>query len=166
MTGDSAPDRTARQVIDDALYLVLATADASGRPWSTPVYFAHRGYTEFVWVSSPDATHSRNIAVRPEVAIAVFDSRDPIGTGQGVYMPAVAARLSGDDVATAIETFSRRSLEHGGRAWSEEDVRNGSGIQLYRAVAESHSILAKDGRPDHRIPAHPAGPPAPDGRPD
>ena len=28
----------------------------------------------------------------------------------------------------------------------------GAGLRLYRATAGSHWILAKDGRPDHRIP--------------
>ncbi|MFJ9153308.1 pyridoxamine 5'-phosphate oxidase family protein [Streptomyces sp. NPDC102270] len=32
---------TAREMVDAALYLVLATADADGRPWSSPAYFAH-----------------------------------------------------------------------------------------------------------------------------
>jgi hypothetical protein len=71
----------------------LAAADTAGRPWSSPVYFAHIGLTEFFWVSSPDATHSRNIAVRPEVGIVVFDSQAAIGTGQGVYMSAAAKLL-------------------------------------------------------------------------
>ena len=66
--------QTARDIIEASRYLVLATADATGRPWSSPVYFAHIGFTEFYWVSSPEVTHSRNIAVRPEVGIAVFDS--------------------------------------------------------------------------------------------
>jgi len=28
-------------MIDANLYLVLATADGTGRPWRSPVYFAH-----------------------------------------------------------------------------------------------------------------------------
>jgi hypothetical protein len=40
--------------------------------------------------------------------------------------------------------------------WTLDDVRGDTGIRLYRAVAEDHSILAKDGRPDHRIPADPS----------
>jgi len=142
----------ARGIVDEVRYLVLATADAEGRPWSTPVYFAHMGCREFYWVSSPDAVHSRNIAVRPEVGIAVFDSSVPIGTGQGVYMSAVAAELTGGPTAErALEIFSRRSLRHGGRVWTADDVRGDSGMRLYRAVAEGHSMLAKDGRPDHRV---------------
>ena len=52
----------ARSIIDSNLYLTLGTADENGRPWVSPVYYAPEGYTEFYWVSSPEATHSRNIA--------------------------------------------------------------------------------------------------------
>jgi Pyridoxamine 5'-phosphate oxidase len=144
--------QTVRDIIEASRYLVLATADATGRPWSSPVYFAHIGCTEFFWVSSPDVTHSRNIAVRPEVSIVIFDSQAAIGAGQGVYMFCVAKLLDEGEAARGIEAFSRRSVAHGGREWTSEDVRPGSGLRLYRAVAGSHSILAKDGRPDHRIP--------------
>jgi hypothetical protein len=145
-----------RSIVSDLLeasrYLVLATADATGRPWSSPVYFAHIGFTEFFWVSSPKVTHSRNIAVRPEVGIAVFDSQAAIGTGQGVYMSAVAGLVEGDGpTARGLEVFSRRSVAHGGREWTSQDVGPGAGLRLYRAAADSHWILAKDGTPDHRI---------------
>jgi nitroimidazol reductase NimA-like FMN-containing flavoprotein (pyridoxamine 5'-phosphate oxidase superfamily) len=145
---------TARTIIDANLYMVLATADGAGRPWSSPVYFAHDGYTEFLWVSAPEAEHSRNIAVRPQVGMVIFDSHAPISTGQGVYISAVAEQAGSDHLARGIETFSRRSLAHGGAAWTVEDLQAGSGLRLYRATADSYSILAKDGRPDHRIPAH------------
>jgi len=70
-----------RDIIEANRYLVLATADTAGRPWSSPVYFAHVGLAEFFWVSSPDATHSRTIAVRPEVGIVVFNSQVAVSTG-------------------------------------------------------------------------------------
>jgi nitroimidazol reductase NimA-like FMN-containing flavoprotein (pyridoxamine 5'-phosphate oxidase superfamily) len=151
MSPGTAAAQTVREIIDAGRYLVLATADATGRPWSSPVYFAHIDHTEFFWVSSPEVTHSRNIAVRPEVGIVVFDSQAPIGTGQGAYMSAVARLLEGDEAARGIEAFSRRSLSHGGQAWTSEDIRPGAEIRLYGATADAHSILAKDGRPDHRV---------------
>jgi hypothetical protein len=144
--------QTVRDIIEASRYLVLATADAAGRPWSTPVYFAHIGLAEFFWVSSPDVTHSRNIAARPEVGIVVFDSQAAIGAGQGVYMSAVAELLEGGEAARGIEAFSRRSVAHGGPEWTSQDVRPGAGLRLYWAAASSHWILAKDGQPDHRIP--------------
>jgi hypothetical protein len=150
--------QTVRDIIEASRYLVLATADAAGRPWSSPVYFAHIGFAEFYWVSSPEATHSVNIAVRPEVGMVVFDSQVAIGAGQGVYMSAAATLLEGDETARGIEAFSRRSVAHGARAWTSEVVRPGAGLRLYRAIADSHSILAKDGRPDYRIPVPLSGP--------
>ena len=142
----------ARAIIDGNQYMVLATADAAGRPWASPVWFAHAGYREFFWVSSPEATHSRNIAGRPEIGIVIFDSRVPIGTGQGVYMAASAAEVIGPDREPGIGVFSMRSLRAGGTAFRVEDVGPSSGIRLYRAVASEYSMLAKDGRPHHRIP--------------
>ena len=144
--------QTARELIEASRYLVLATADAWGRPWSSPVYFAHIGFTEFFWVSSPDVTHSRNIAVRPEVSIAIFDSRAAIGAGQGVYVSAVAKLLEDGETDRGIEAFSRRSVTHGGPEWASENVRSGTDLRLYSAIAESHSMLARDGQPDHRVP--------------
>ena len=150
--------QTVREIIEASRYLVLATADAAGRPWSTPVYFAHLGFTEFFWVSSPDVTHSRNIAARPEVGIAIFDSHAAIGAGQGVYMTATAELLEGHEADRGVEAFSRRSIAHGGREWTSQDIRPGAGLRLYRATAGSHSILAKDGQPDHRVPVPLGGP--------
>lgn len=57
----------ALKIVQHLRYVVLATADEAGRPWSSPVYFAHRGLDEFTWISRPGTTHSRNIAVRPEI---------------------------------------------------------------------------------------------------
>jgi nitroimidazol reductase NimA-like FMN-containing flavoprotein (pyridoxamine 5'-phosphate oxidase superfamily) len=162
MAKDSA--EIARGIINASLYMVLATADETGRPWASPVYFANSGYAEFFWVSSPEAAHSRNIAVRPQVSIVIFNSQVPIGTGQGVYMPAVAQEATGAEFDRGLEVFSRRSLAHGGAAWTREDVQAEAGLRLYRATAQDHSILANDGRPDHRIAAH-VNSPGPDRRP-
>lgn len=139
-------------IIDANLYMVLATADAEGKPWSTPVHFAHVGHHEFFWVSSPEALHSRNIDARSRVGIAVFDSHTAIGTGQGVYLDATAALVEDADLARGTAVFSDRSLGHGGHAWTVDDVRAGSDIRLYRAVVEASWVLAEDGRPDHRVP--------------
>lgn len=154
MAPNGSPAEVARTIIDESLYLVLATADHAGRPWSSPVYFAHVGWREFYWASSPQAAHSRNIAVRPQVGIAVFDSSAPIGTGQGVYMSAVAERVDERELAHAIDVFSSRSVTHGGRALAATDVGGTSGLDLYHAAADDHWILAKDGQPDHRMPVH------------
>jgi len=91
-------DAIARTIVHSNLFMTVATADATGRPWASPVYYASANYAEFLWVSSPDALHSRNLATRPEVSIVVFDSRAQIGEGQAVYITAVAAELTGTDL--------------------------------------------------------------------
>lgn len=150
-----ASSRDTRAIVDTNRYLVIATADREGRPWSTPVYFAHRDYTDFYWVSAPEATHSGNILVRPQVAIVIFDSQAPIGTGQGLYLSAAATPVDASELERGIEVFSRRSVEHGGHVWTTSDVGPGAGLRLYRASADGYWMLAKDGRPDHRVPVHP-----------
>jgi nitroimidazol reductase NimA-like FMN-containing flavoprotein (pyridoxamine 5'-phosphate oxidase superfamily) len=71
------PAAIAREIIDANLYMVLGTADETGRPWASPVYYAVAGYREFYWVSSPGATHSRNIAGRPEVSVERGSTSSP-----------------------------------------------------------------------------------------
>src|SRR4030081_3408050 len=133
MERDSAA--VARRIIDAGLYMVLATADERGRPWASPVYFAMSGYTEFFWVSSPAATHSRNIALSPGIAIVIFDSQAPIGAGQGVHNTADAPTPAVASIVGGSEVFSQRSMAHGGPAWSPDDVRGDAPIRLYRATA-------------------------------
>ncbi|HEU0292233.1 MAG TPA: pyridoxamine 5'-phosphate oxidase family protein [Anaerolineales bacterium] len=142
----------ARPIIDSNMYMVIGTADESGQPWVSPVYYASAGYTEFFWVSSPEAKHSRNIARRPQVSIVIFNSQAPIGTGQGVYMSAVAEQLTGIDLDRAIEIYSRTSLGHGGHEWKQQDVQAPSLYRLYRATVSEHWILDPAGHPDHRTP--------------
>jgi hypothetical protein len=143
----------ARTIVDAGLYMTLGTADENGRPWVSPVYYAVEGYVEFLWVSSPEATHSRNIAARPEVSIVVFDSRVPIGAAQAVYMSAVAEQLTGADLERGIEVFSRRSMAHGAGPWSASDVRAPARLRLYRATALEHSVLdATTSDRDERMP--------------
>lgn len=144
----------AKDIIDTNLYMVLGTADEDGRPWVSPVYYAVTEYRRFFWVSSPNATHSRNISLRPRISIVIFNSQVPIGEGQGVYMPAEAMAVGSGDLDYGLGVFSRRSRAHGGRDWIADDVRDPSGVRLYQATALEHFVLAKDGRPDHRIPVN------------
>jgi Pyridoxamine 5'-phosphate oxidase len=142
-----------REIVDNGLYMVLGTADASGVPWVSPVWYAPEGYREFFWVSSPDVEHSRNVAVRPEIGIVVFDSRQEIGTGQAVYMSARADELTGAEQERGMEIFSRRSQEQSARAWALDEVRPPEPLRLYRATVTEQWMLDKSGegpRYDHR----------------
>ncbi|HEX2182443.1 MAG TPA: pyridoxamine 5'-phosphate oxidase family protein [Rubrobacteraceae bacterium] len=139
----------ARTIIDSNLYMTLGTADEDGDPWVSPVYYASAGYSEFYWVSYSEARHSRNLAVRPRISIVIFDSRASIGTGQGVYMTAVARELADRDLDRSIEIYSRRSEAHGAREWTRTDVRPPARHRLYHATVSEHYVL---GQRDKRMP--------------
>ncbi|HEY7198450.1 MAG TPA: pyridoxamine 5'-phosphate oxidase family protein [Gaiellaceae bacterium] len=131
---------TAETIIEANQFMTLATADAEGVPWASPVWYAHAGYREFFWVSSPEARHSRNLAGRPEVGIVIFDSH-LTGGGNAVYLTAVAGELVENEVARAIEIYSRRSVAQGFPAWTRDDVVAPARHRLYRAVAAEHFVL-------------------------
>src|SRR5918996_5832155 len=104
-TSDMDPDdlgAIARSIIDSNRYMTLATANEDGTPWASPVWYAPVEYREFLWVSSPEARHSRNLAVRPELAIVIFDSHEA-GGWNALYLSAIADRL--EDVDEGIEIF-------------------------------------------------------------
>jgi pyridoxine/pyridoxamine 5'-phosphate oxidase len=131
----------AREIIDSNQYMTLATADADGRPWASPVWFAHEDYTRFLWVSKPDALHSRNLSARTEAGIVIFDSTVPMGGARAVYLEATAERLDEAEAARDIAVFSRRSREFGGPEWSLEEIRPPAPLRLYRASAWAHYVL-------------------------
>ncbi len=152
--GRAASDRAtaAREIIDSNLYATLATADAEGRPWPSPVWFAHEGYRDFLWVSRPEARHSRNLAVRPELALVVFDSTVAPGEVAAVYVEGRGEELGGCELERAIAIYSRRSEATGLPAWSAADVTAPARHRLYRATASTHFLLGGD---DERIEAIP-----------
>jgi Pyridoxamine 5'-phosphate oxidase len=144
-------DTVARAILDANSYMTLGTADESGLPWVSPVWYAMAGYSELFWVSGPDAAHSRNLAVRPELAVVVFDSRVPVGAGQAVYMSALGAELAGDELERGADIFSAASVTDGAAAWRREDLQPPAPFRLYRAVVSEHFVLDPAARPNRRL---------------
>lgn len=143
---DHAAD--ARRLIDAGVYMTLATADAEGRPWASPVWFAHEDHARFLWVSKPEARHSRNLAARREAAIVIFDSTPRQGAPEAVYVEAEAELLEDSEDERWIDLFTRRSEGLGWPAWTVEDVRPPAQLRLYLARATAHFVL---GAGDERI---------------
>jgi nitroimidazol reductase NimA-like FMN-containing flavoprotein (pyridoxamine 5'-phosphate oxidase superfamily) len=146
-------DAVARAVFAGNRYMTLGTADEHGQPWVSPVWFAREGYEELYWVSKPGARHSRNVAVRPQVSIVVFDSQVPVGSAAAVYMQAVAAELQGAELEHGMEVFAREDAAQGLAPWTFADVTGSARHRLYRAAVTEHWVL--DPR-DERVPVSPA----------
>jgi hypothetical protein len=151
LNGAADPAIVARAIIDANLYLTLGTADREGRPWVSPVFYACADYTEFYWISAPEAMHSRNIAVRPRVSIVVFDSQVPAGTGQGVYMSAVVDEPTGAELDRGLEIYPG-AVERGGRRVTPEQVLPPAPYRFYRATVSEHSVICPD--PGQPCPVH------------
>jgi uncharacterized protein YhbP (UPF0306 family) len=125
-------------------YAVLGTADAAGRPWVTPVFFAADGEFRLVWVSAPDSRHSRNIAARPAVAITVFDTHAPIGQAEALYLEATAGLVEDDVRPAALDVLNarlpaRQRLDLG-------DLAPAGPLRVYRATVVQHHVLVRGGQ--------------------
>jgi uncharacterized protein YhbP (UPF0306 family) len=145
----------AKSIIDSTLYMVLGTADESGQPWVSPVYFTASRYKEFFWISSPETRHSRNIAKRSQISIVIFNSQVPVGRAQAVYMSAAAEELTGSDIELSLAIYNGRfqdSARQGVQDTLLEAVRPPGLYRLYRAVALEHWVLDPYTSPDRRTP--------------
>ena len=140
---------TVRAIVDATTYLTLATADEHGSPWASPVWFATDDYHEFVWASKPGARHSLNLAVRPDVALVVFDSRQRPGTGEGVYVRARAEEVPDADLERCLAVYAAASRAQGLAEWGRDAVEAPARHRLYRATASEHFVLS---RADERVP--------------
>jgi hypothetical protein len=98
------------------------------------VWYAPEPSGDLLWVSRPGRRHSLNLAVRPQLAIVVFDSHVEPGSGVGVYIDALATEVAEAEREEAIAVFSARAQAQGMRAWTEADVTAPAPLRLYRAT--------------------------------
>lgn len=138
MTTDQDLGAIVRSIVDANRFMALGTADESGTPWVSPVWYVPLSYREYAWVSRPGTRHSRNLAARPQVAIAIYDSHRP-GAWAAVYLVAVAEEL--EEVDIPLEAFNRRSASQGLRAWSRAEITPPGAFRLYRATAIEQYLL-------------------------
>lgn len=140
--GSTDLEALVRRVIDENVYMTLATADGDGQPWGSPVFFAADAYRHFYWVSSPDVTHSHNLVQRPQVGIVIFNSRTPVGTAgtTAVYMTAVAGEVPAAELAHGLSIYPGPP-SRGARPFTLDDVQPPGPFRLYRAAVSEHFVL-------------------------
>lgn len=131
----------ARRLAESIRYLTLGTVDADGRPWTSPVYFAADDeLRHFYWVSSQASQHSRHLAARPEVSLAVFDATVPPYHGRCLYAAGTAEVVSGDDLRAGLTVYPGPPAR-GGSTMTTHDVTGDSLWRLYRAEASALWVL-------------------------
>jgi uncharacterized protein YhbP (UPF0306 family) len=70
---------TARRLLDASTLCAIATVQSDGSAYVNNAYFALSREFDLVWMSEPQAQHSRNIRERGTAAVAVYDSAQTWG---------------------------------------------------------------------------------------
>jgi uncharacterized protein YhbP (UPF0306 family) len=100
----------ARQIIESNIYCSLSTCSVDGMPWATPLFFIYDEQWNIYWSSAINCQHSQNIYTNHgRVAVAIYGSVLPMGTGQGLYFMGTAAELDSQKIEWAIDATSTRS---------------------------------------------------------
>ena len=153
-------DADARRVIDTNHYMTLATVNPDGGPRVSPVYYTAARYTDFYWVSSPDAQHSRNLEATPGIEILIFDSSVPVSATAAVYLHAHAREIEDDELDEVIDEAFRSAA--GARAFARVELQGKAPLRLYVAHATRCEVHVPGRHPlnptgiDVRMPAQPA----------
>jgi uncharacterized protein YhbP (UPF0306 family) len=142
----------ARTVLDQTSYAVVATADADGTPWATPVWFAHDQLDRLYWLSWPGSRHSLFIEQRPEVAITVFDTAAAPYEGAAFYATARARQCPDAQLDAGLGVLNRRLLAQGTGEFTRERVTGDARLRLYIAEITEAWVLDQDADVDQRAP--------------
>lgn len=105
------------EIIQQILYITIATASKDGQPWNTPVYSGFDENLNFYWASDKGSQHSRNVRENSRVFLVIYDSTMAEGTGEGVYIEAEAVELTDKEEMKV----ARRSTQGRKGKQAEED---------------------------------------------
>jgi hypothetical protein len=86
----------ARALLAACRTVALATVDEAGHPHAANVQVGCDEQLRLVWVSKPDAAHSRHLAARPRVAVTVYHPDDRPEQIRGVQMHGTAEAVAHD----------------------------------------------------------------------
>lgn len=86
-------ERLARDLLDASTLCAIATVSSDGGAHVNTAYFTWSNRLDLVWLSDPDAKHSRNLHERSTAAIAVYDSHQTWGSpDRGIQLFGTAGR--------------------------------------------------------------------------
>jgi uncharacterized protein YhbP (UPF0306 family) len=98
-----------RRLLDESTLFALATVAPDGIAHVNTAYFAWSPTLELVWLSHPDARHSRNIRANATAAVAVYDSTQSWGRpDRGIQLSGTASEIEEAEAGDANELYARR----------------------------------------------------------
>ncbi len=89
------------KIIKTSHYLVLATADKNGTPWSAPLHYAFDQDFNFYFDSDEKSLHVQQMKSNPKVAISIVEETTPAGEGAGAQISGVAEEMPESSVTKA-----------------------------------------------------------------
>jgi uncharacterized protein YhbP (UPF0306 family) len=103
----------ARRLLGASTLCAIATVDRDGSSHINTAYFAFTPELEVIWLSDPQAQHSRNVRTRKTVAIAVYDAGQVWGKhDSGIQLFGSARELRGADAEDAEAVYGSRFREY------------------------------------------------------
>ena len=94
------------ELFAENILATLATVNADGTPWSTPLHVASDG--EYIyWFSKESTVHSQNITRNPRVSLTLFSPDESRGP-KGVYVNGQVELLRADSEQAAREIIGMR----------------------------------------------------------
>ena len=85
-----------RRLLDESKLCAIATVSPGARAHVNTAYFAWSPTFDLVWLSAPEARHSRNIRADPSAAVAVYRSTQTWGgSDHGIQLFGRARELRG-----------------------------------------------------------------------
>ncbi len=126
------PLERAKEIISVSSYVVLATVSDKGEPWNAPVFYASDESLNFYWGSYKGAQHSQNIENNGLVYIVIFNSTAKPGSGEGVYIRAVAQEVK--DESEIRKAHKLLWGKHVVPYWKIEQFFGNTPIRMYKAV--------------------------------
>jgi uncharacterized protein len=100
---------TAQRLLDASTLCAIATVAPNGRAHVNTAYFAWGSDLTLVWLSEPDARHSKNIRANGSTAIAVFNSGQTWGKpDRGIQLFGTAKEVARSAAANAETLYAAR----------------------------------------------------------
>ena len=98
-----------RRLLDESTLCALATVAPDGTAHANTAYFAWSPRLELVWLSHPDARHSRNIRANATAAVAVYDSTQSWGRpDRGIQLSGTAGEIEEAGAGDADVLYASR----------------------------------------------------------
>ena len=97
------------EIITKSYYLTTATC-VNNRPWIAPTIFWIDNELNFYIVSHIGSRHVQDIQINSKVAISIYDSTQPEGTGKGVQFGGYGTVIANDELKSAIEWLWKQRL--------------------------------------------------------